>query len=418
MRSHFTLTGLRLTTAAVFSFVAAVPALAQPDAPAVLDKTCSGAPTSFLALQSRAKPASNCLGEEADEKRVGIKIPPVKAEEKPSPAADSIGNTMKFAENMQSATASNLARIEEWVRAERKTLPRLPTEEQKGAEQALDRLVLSIVEAQRSVIDTSISDPKAIHQPGFWAYDGIQRKIYVRPEHPIDIGAVVRQECILAGAKEEPDCIPQYLNAEFVLRAAALTRRSLDVYTKDLQNEKWDDIARRDTQWNSYFNDAPLQYIWELGANAWLIDWKEGQKKREFEEDKKKTGSKIAYVAYVEPPTWQLTILHPSVALDYVGGADAGSRLKPAVILEVIGANWWGYNKTNKATDVRGISAIVSYADRAGTKSTGAGVLVRWDTKYSLAVTRYGNDEGIMLNIDLAQYIGEKNDRIKKFLKF
>jgi hypothetical protein len=124
-------------------------------------------------------------------------------------------------------------------------------------------------------------------------------------------------------------------------------------------------------------------------------------------------------VAYVEPPSWAAVFFHPSVALDYVGSADPGSRLKPALALEVIGVNWWNYNdKTNKAEDLRGISAIVSYADRAGARSTGVGLMVRWDTGYSLAVTRHGSETGVMVSIDLAQFAQKKNDQIMRFLKF
>jgi len=55
-----------------------------------------------------------------------------------------------------------------------------------------------------------------------------------------------------------------------------------------------------------------------------------------------------------------------------------------------------------------GISIISTYADRAGTKDVGHGLMFHYDHVYSLGVTRHGDDTGVFLSIDLQKLFTDK----------
>lgn len=157
-------------------------------------------------------------------------------------------------------------------------------------------------------------------------------------------------------------------------------------------------VAAKDALWNRFLYDSkpmlPFDFI--------LTDLLERQWSKS---DQYPQG-------FREPPRRQWFLLHPSVAVEYASAAADGEQLKPVLYLELVGVNYW--DEAKRPMDVpllryfSGASLIVSYADRAGIKDTGLGVLLTFDNVYSIGVSRYSGETGISLSLDLANLYRDK----------
>jgi hypothetical protein len=165
-------------------------------------------------------------------------------------------------------------------------------------------------------------------------------------------------------------------------------------------------IAAKDELWNRYLYDSkpmlPLDFV--------LTDWLTGgwSKSDQYPD------------GFREPPKTQWFLAHPSVGAEYASAVDDGQQLKPILYLEIIGANRW--NERDRWIDLpglryfSGLSLIVSYADREGVEDTGYGALFTFDNVYSVGITRYGSETGVLLSLDLANLFREKyKPRYEKF---
>jgi hypothetical protein len=120
------------------------------------------------------------------------------------------------------------------------------------------------------------------------------------------------------------------------------------------------------------------------------------------------------------PPKTQWFLLHPAVGVEFASGALDGDQLQPMLYIEVVGANRW--NDEQRWIDVpvlrylSGASVIASYADRAGVKDTGYGLILTFGNVYSIGAARYGEETGVFLSLDLANLFREKyKDKYEKF---
>lgn len=100
------------------------------------------------------------------------------------------------------------------------------------------------------------------------------------------------------------------------------------------------------------------------------------------------------------PPKYQWFFMHPSPAFEYVSGAVDGEQLKPSVYLEILGVNAW------KNKYFTGASIIATYTDRNDVADTGYGLLFTYNN-YSIAITRYGSETGVLFSLDLANFYNE-----------
>ena len=170
-----------------------------------------------------------------------------------------------------------------------------------------------------------------------------------------------------------------------LLRAMALMEQAigLKTYVAAVGARKYS--ALRAAKWKSYFDDALLQYPWELGLNGLLF---------------KESGD-----SYRDPPNHQIIFLHPQIAAEYVGGAPEGDGFKPAVILEVAGVNFWRWSESGKTEKAIGGSLGVLYSDRAEVKDVGIALTTHFAQKYSLGVSFHDGDWGVFVNVPLSEKI-------------
>ncbi len=187
-----------------------------------------------------------------------------------------------------------------------------------------------------------------------------------------------------------------------------LIHKSLSYIRRDASLAKLEGVVlERGKEWNAYFNKGVAQWPWEMMANGWCYR-------------KKISGKK----GLLQPPESQLICLHPEVAMEYVDGAEDGSELEPALMLEVLGINAWSWEKNGAQKGPMGlclpvgVSLVVSYSDRNGTDDVGIGGLLRINHVYTLGVTSHGDDIGLFISLNAAKLFTSGRDKLESYLEY
>lgn len=144
-------------------------------------------------------------------------------------------------------------------------------------------------------------------------------------------------------------------------------------------------------EWEDYFMKARSQTVIEHGINSWI-----------FKDEIQKPG-------FTLPPAYQAIVLHPNILMEYVGAANQGSRFKSTLAVEWVGINYW-----NRDVPL-GISLMTSYADRAGAKTMGHGVLLHINNKYSIGLTQRKGKIGYSISLDLLKLFETKQSQLERY---
>lgn len=246
------------------------------------------------------------------------------------------------------------------------------------------------VERTRTAVQAAIRDRSAGVEAGersreqraeYWRWDGLQSEL---GQTGIDVPGMLKR----AGCDATPraaDCAAAQSTAEGLLRGAHLAERAFTPDQAEAVQAAAARAAVRDARWRSYFADARSQYPWELWVNSWRYETR-------VRNDLGLSG----------PPDWQWILLHPDIAMQYVSSAAEGDRFKPALLLELIGYNWWQWGADNKPRNAWGVSLVRTYADTTSIPSSAWGVTIHRNSKYSLTLTRQDGKTGVLLSVDLA----------------
>lgn len=139
--------------------------------------------------------------------------------------------------------------------------------------------------------------------------------------------------------------------------------------------------------WTDFYNESKSQTIWEMAINGRIFQKENGEHK------------------FGRPPEWQLIFMHPNVVVENVKDALDGDQLKEAVMMEIIGADWWRQDKWYIPT---GGSIVATYSDRLGVDDWGYGVAVNFDSQFTLGVTDHDGEQGVFITIDLLKLLQDK----------
>lgn len=153
-------------------------------------------------------------------------------------------------------------------------------------------------------------------------------------------------------------------------------------------------LSALEKNWDEYYNQSKSQTIWELALNGYL-----------FQRENKENEFSI-------PPSWQLVFMHPTIVVERVGGAADGDQLKEAIMIEVIGADWWNQNKWFLPS---GWSIITTYSDRSEVDDWGYGVALNFNSKFTLGVSDHGGDTGLFITLDFLKLLQDKATTIEKY---
>lgn len=144
-------------------------------------------------------------------------------------------------------------------------------------------------------------------------------------------------------------------------------------------------------EWGDYFTKARSQTFIELGMNTWL--YRNEVNKNEF----------------VKPPSYQLILFHPSVAIEYVSDAIDGEQQKGVLMMEWFGINWWNWDVP------LGVSFISSYTDRSSVDDDGYGAMIHLYNNYSIGYTNRGGVKGVIFTVDLLKLFEDKKSNLDNY---
>jgi len=219
-------------------------------------------------------------------------------------------------------------------------------------------------QVQQAIRDRAEGVESATQRISYWTWDGTQASLGATG---IDVTAADRP------------------TGEGLLRGARLAERAFTPGQAGAIQAAAARAATRDARWRSYFADARSQYPWELFINSRV--YASGPRR----------GQGVG-----GPPDSQLIVLHPDIAMQYVRSADSGDRFKPALLLEVVGYNRWSWGTDNKPQNAWGASVVRTYADTSSVKSSGWGLAIHRNSKYTLTLASGGGNAAVLLSIDLA----------------
>lgn len=183
--------------------------------------------------------------------------------------------------------------------------------------------------------------------------------------------------------RQAVDATSRVLQAIFMpLRDAPIDRlRSVDIFNK---------------AWDEYFTTAREQTYFDIAATQLLYSV--------FVEENHE---------FVGPPNFQVFFMRPNIVVENVGAAVDGDEISEALALELFGINFWQEDSCGFFSC--GVSLTLNYADRAGVKSSGYGLMFHIENKYSIGVTKHGDDNGIFVTVDLLKFFQDKKETLKRF---
>ncbi|HEY5489872.1 MAG TPA: hypothetical protein VIK25_01665 [Gemmatimonadaceae bacterium] len=269
------------------------------------------------------------------------------------------------------------------------------TRGEASPERAMLLALDSSVTLVRSAVEAGLraTDDKVL-LTGTWAWDPNTAAF---GDLPLRVASMVNDACAPVTAEA---CTGSVRTAEFVLRASKLVERSLAYYGRPFLAAALAGTTRRDAQWTAYFGQTLVQFPWELALNSARF-----------------TRAARAKSGFAMPPSDQWVLLHPMVGVEYVWSASKGSRMTPAVAMEILGYNRWSWNAANKPAGALGASVVAAFSDRANADNVGYGLLVRYAHRYSLTVTSRGGKSGVLLSSELGTWLSGKQDQAQDAMR-
>ena len=202
-------------------------------------------------------------------------------------------------------------------------------------------------------------------------------------------------------------------NPEFYQKAVdsvaitLLVHRTLNyVYRKESVGKIGNVARARMKQWDTYFNNSIPQWPWELA----LVN---GPIYNSYLKNEKGLG---------KVPEWQLIVLHPDIVVEYMPEAEDGSQFEPALLIEVIGANFWSWESDGDQTGPGGLPIpigagfVTTFTDRADTDDWGFGGVIHFNHIYNVGVTFREGDPSYFVSLNISKLLENKSSKAKKYL--
>ncbi|WP_290649122.1 hypothetical protein [Aquisalimonas sp.] len=232
---------------------------------------------------------------------------------------------------------------------------------------------LAIVDAARGVPPTSVTPEGGLELEG---------EVFFDPTQPDTCAARASES-----AGRATDCVA--VLEEF----ATYYNYAQQTYAADgaLAFARYAALLQED--WERYLDTARSQTLLELTINSALY--------RRTEDAR-----------FDPPPNRQLIVLHPNLVMEFVDGAESGQKLKEALMVEIIGVNYWRQERWYLPS---GASVMTVYSDRADVNDWGYGVSLHFANLYTLGVSRRSGDAGVFLSIDLLKLVEDRRTVLEHF---
>ena len=214
---------------------------------------------------------------------------------------------------------------------------------------------------------------------------------------------MIEEGCYTGDSKSE--CMKHLDRVEEFSRFIFSMSRISSITLKDNLEDIVHSLTLLDSRWNAYFNDARPQNWVENIANTYYSNWRD-EKTCKNEGSVSESDCFLALgKSFYQPPSSQIILLNPSVALEYIPDSPDGNQLQESLVLEIAGINRWKW-RGDKMKSNFGASIIATYSDREDVDDLGYGVLFHFGNKFSIGATkRSGGKEGVFINIDLRDFL-------------
>jgi len=154
-----------------------------------------------------------------------------------------------------------------------------------------------------------------------------------------------------------------------------------------------------DKRWQAYHNETRAIFPWELMVNGYFY--------------------KSRQAGFGEPPTSQILLLHPSAGLEYRD--DTNDKLKPAILLDVIGFyHWkWGGSSNAEVSWPYGLALAMAWDG----EDFSYGITLHLPRNWSLGVTTdFDGHVMAIFSVDLGNFLMNKQKSVselrQQFLQF
>jgi hypothetical protein len=152
-------------------------------------------------------------------------------------------------------------------------------------------------------------------------------------------------------------------------------------------------VADLTQEWDDFLKYAHGQTLLELTLNGYLY--------RKHERP-----------VFTSPPDRQIILLHPNFVVENVDAALEGDQTKEALMIEVIGMNWW---RERPWYIPSGGSLVGLYSDRVGVSDVGYGLAIHFKGVYTLGYALHDSDGGVFISVDLLKLFQDKKRIIEKY---
>ena len=228
--------------------------------------------------------------------------------------------------------------------------------------------------------------------------------IFAGEDYELNIEALFESDC----GGTVSGCNALFDNTVCVYAHVVMQRRVLLEMLEENREATIRYLDRLNARWSAFNNGGRSLFPWELWANGAILS------------------RKGRHRGFVEPPTYQIALLHPSVAVK--GEDSSDGSLQAAVVLELIGWYQWRWGGRNGTTMQRpfGGSLIVAWN---GSNKASYGAMIHLPKNWSIGATTRdvdGNSETtLLLSVDLAKFLTEEErlrqnliDKVEPALKF
>ena len=224
---------------------------------------------------------------------------------------------------------------------------------------------------------------KTAHLPGIAGPPTDDKALYSQ----IDVSEAIQSSCA-EEVKVSGSCPQTSSDSRALLLAIKIAEQAASVRAASWAHEYAQFLEKLDAEWSEFLIEGKPMFPLDLGATDLLYRLLS----KEY-----RTAS-----GFRRPPEFQVYFAHPAPGFEFSSDAADGEKLKEALTLELLGLNYW------KGDLLTGVSFIANWVDRAGSENVGLGLQLTWNSKYSLSVVRHGGDTGILLSLDLANFVTTK----------
>jgi len=153
-------------------------------------------------------------------------------------------------------------------------------------------------------------------------------------------------------------------------------------------------LSDLEKEWDDFYKNSRSQTLLEMLINGALFQ-SDNQEHR-----------------FMSPPDSQIIFMHPGLVIENIDDAVDGNQTKEALMLELIGINYWRERDWYVPS---GGSIIALYSDRPAIHDVGYGIAIHFANKFTLGYSDHGSQEGYFISVDLLELLKDKKTLLNEY---